>query len=93
MAEHRTDQIEAGRLGTLVQRALEVGADDAGGCFGPERQVLRASLFQPVELLRDRVGLFADAVDQFELLDDRRPDLLIAELRRHVGSTLLRLPP
>ena len=57
MTEHRTDQVETGWLRTLVQAAFEVRAHDAGGCFRPKRQVLRASLLHPVELFRDGVGI------------------------------------
>ena len=59
----------------------------------PERELLRATLVEAVQLFGHRVRVFADPLDQLELLDDRRCDLLIAKSPGHVRGALLCLPP
>ena len=93
VSKHGSDQIKTRGLWTLVEPALEVRAYNTGGRLWPERELLRATLVEAVQLFGHRVRVFADPLDQLELLDDRRCDLLIAKSPGHVRGALLCLPP
>ena len=55
------------------------GADDAGGVFRPQRDLLAAAIGEGVHLLGDDIGRLADRPrEHLGELEDRRRDLLIA---------------
>src|SRR5207302_1303851 len=91
--KHRADQIKPRGLRALVAPALEVGAHHARCCLRPAREVLRPALLKAIQLFRHGIGVLADALNQLDLLDDRRRDLLIAESSGHVRGALLCLTP
>ena len=93
VAKHRTEQIETRGLRALVEETFEVRSHHARGRFRPQGEVASATVIESVELLGDRVGVFADPLDQLGLLQDRGDDFLVAELSRHVLSSRLRGAP
>jgi hypothetical protein len=93
ISEHRADQIKTRRLGSLVESAFEIGADDARGRLRAQREIAAAAVLETVELFRHRIGVRADSLDQLGVLDDRRHDLFVSESPRHVGGAPFRESP
>ena len=61
-------------------------ARDAGGRFGPQRDVILALIDEAEHLLLDDVGEIADrALEQLRLLDDRYAEFLVAVAREDLA--------
>ena len=72
-------------INDLAQVAAK-GADDAGGAFGPQRQV-RLSALEGEHLLLDDVGYLANrAGKQIGLLEQGRADFAIAAVSGQAGG-------
>src|SRR5439155_25158185 len=77
--EHRPHRVDLDRLGPDVEPVLDVGPHERGRRLWTERQRLAATVIEGVHLLRDDVGLVADAPrEQLRPLEERHPDLLVA---------------
>ena len=79
----------------LAQQAVrDHRAHDAGGRFGPQRDVILALIDEAEHLLLDDVGEIADrALEQLRLLDDGYAKLLVAVAREHFARDALQVLP
>src|SRR3989442_1955569 len=78
VAEHRPEEIQPNRLRTLVEAALEICPDDAGGCLGTHGQPPPPPGLATAELLCDRVPVLPHPPSQLDRFDDPGADLLVS---------------
>ncbi len=85
VAEERPPVPELHRLRELVHAVLDVGAADAGGALGPQRQRPPGLVLEGEHLLLHDVGGLPDAArEQVGVLEDRRVERLVARPPEHL---------
>jgi hypothetical protein len=92
--EHRPDRVDAERRVGVHQVVLDHRAHDAGRGLGPEGQRAAVAVVEGVHLLRDDVGVGADAArEELGLLEDGRSQLAIAVAREELARRRLDAVP
>ena len=66
---------------------LDVGPHDRRGPFGAEREPTIPPIGELVHLLADDLGRCADALEDLDVLEDRRDHEAVAEPRRPIGES------
>src|SRR5260370_26101170 len=70
--KHRSQEIEARRLGASIQAVLEVRPDHAGSSLSSQRNLPVAAVSASVHLFREVIAAQAVSLDQFGRLHNRR---------------------
>src|SRR6266404_1224940 len=91
--EHRTHAPDA-QAALAQQSVRNDGADDAGGRFGAQRDVVFALIDEAEHLLLDDVGEVADrALEQLRLLDHGNAEFFVTVTREHLARDALQVLP